>query len=184
MSKVSEERAAMFERSQAFNAVVNLRTNLVTAESRLAGFEVQGRHCRPDALSLARDQIASLRADLALAETYCRGINPDQLAAHDAAERRRLAAEQQAHEIALAEKEAALEANRQANAVLMEERLQDRMRQKAIQEELAAEAQAEAESDRQEDAARLERNRQIAEQRLFHREALLARRAEQAAATL
>lgn len=184
MSKVHEERAAMIERSWAFNAVVNLRVDLVTAESRLAGLEAQGRHCRLDALSLARDHVASLRADLASAESYCRKINPDQLVAHDAAERRNLVAEQQAHEVARAEADAALEANRQANAELMEERLQDRMRQKAIQDELAAEAEAAAERNRQEDAARIERNRQIAEQRRGHREALLVRRVEQATATL
>lgn len=177
MSRVSEERASTLERSRAFNVVVNLRTDLVAMESRLAGLKAQGRHCRQEALKLARDHVATLRADLASAESYCREINPDQLAAHDEAERRKAAAERQAHEIALAEKEATLEANRQANAVLAEERLQDRARQKAIQDDLAAEAKAEAERNRHEDEARMARNRHIAEQRLAHREAALTRRA-------
>jgi hypothetical protein len=178
MSKVFEERAAMFERSRAFNAVVNLRADLVVAESKLAGLEAQGRHCRPDVLKLTRDHVATLRGDVQSAEAYCRDINSEQLAAHDEVEQQRAEAEQQAHEIALAEKDATLEANRTANAALMAERLKDRMRQKAYQDELAAEAEAEATCLKREVEEAEERRRQIAAQRLANRTA------EQGTATL
>lgn len=166
MSRVHQERVSLLERSRAFNAVINLRTDLVAAECRLAGLVAQGPRCRPAALKLARDHIAKLRSDVVSAEAYCREINPDQLAAHDEAERQKGKAERQAHEFALAEKEAVLDSNRQANAALMAERLKDRVRQKAYQNELMAEAEAEAVCLRQEAEEAEKRRRHIAVQRL------------------
>jgi hypothetical protein len=175
MKTIHHTRAAMLERKQAFDAVITLRTDLKRTDRRLALLTSLGKQCRPEAVILARDHVANLKDKLALAEAYCRKINPDELQAHDDACAQKETAERKAQETEQAEANAVLEANRRLNDAKGRERAEVKMLRMVGERQLQAEQAEEQDRLNASLKANLARRRELAEQRQAHKHAVSER---------
>ncbi len=180
MNEKNRIRAEILQRKRAFDAVIDLRTDLKRTEQRLAFLTSLGKQCRPEAAILARDHVANLQDKLALAVAYCRKINPDELQAHDAAVAEKEAAERQAQESEQTEAIAVLAANRTLNEAKGRERVEAQMLREIENRELKAEYVAEQAALKATLQENLESRRRIAEERMALRQAALERQASSA----